>query len=177
MPDLNLTIRPERASEAAEIHQLTQAAFETARRSSGTEALIVDALRDAGDLSLSLVAENEGEIVGHVAFSPVTLSGVSTDEEWWGLGPISAKPDLQRQGIGSALIKESLGQLRNQSLAGCVLVGDPNYYQRFGFLPSSGVTYGEVPTKNVMQLPFDGVPRKGAIAYCDAFERAARSDG
>jgi len=93
-------------------------------------------LRKAGALTISLAAEQDGEIVGHVAVSAVSMSDGSAD--WYGLGPISVTPERQRKGIGSGLMQAALRLLRERSPAGCVLVGDPAYYARFGFKPGAG---------------------------------------
>ena len=170
-----MLIRREKSGDEKAIYALTRAAFATAKHSSGTEADIVDALRDAGALRLSLVAEAAGEIVGHVAFSSVTIAG--RDEGWMGLGPISVAPDRQGSGIGSALVREGLDHIRKVGAGGCVLVGDPAYYSRFGFKGGTALTYEGVEAQYVQQLAFDGELRSGFLRYCDAFERAAAGQG
>jgi len=127
----NIVIRPETVSDADAITGVTVAAFETLEISSHTEQFIVTALRAAGALTLSLVAEIGGRVVGHVAFSPVTISDGTPD--WYGLGPVSVLPACQRQGIGKALIREGLSRLRALGARGCCLVGHPDYYRKFGF--------------------------------------------
>ena len=109
---MNCTIRPEIREDRAVIHALTEAAFREAPHSSHTEQFIVDALRSRGELSLSLVAEKDGQVVGHVALSPVTVSDGSTG--WFGLGPISVLPGWQGQGVGAALMHAALEALREQ---------------------------------------------------------------
>jgi len=99
--------------------------------SDDTEARVIDALRVAGALARSLVATQGGEVVGHVAFSPVTINGEAGD--WYGLGPVSVWPDRQRRGIGQALIREGRRRLQGMGAGGCVLLGDPAYHARFGF--------------------------------------------
>lgn len=131
---LDFVTRPERAEDAKAIFDLTQNAFAPMPFSDGDEHHLINALRDAGALTISLVAEHCRHIVGHVAFSPAPAeSGASG---WYALGPVSVKPDLQRQGIGSRLIEQGLDQLRNMGAAGCILVGSLDYYQRFGFMPA-----------------------------------------
>ncbi|MBN9018146.1 MAG: N-acetyltransferase [Rhizobiales bacterium] len=162
-----LTIRPETPQDAAAIRTLTNTAFASAPVSAGTEAAIIDALRDAGALALSLVATEEGEIVGHVAFSPVHLDAAAGD--WFGIGPISVRPDRQRAGIGSALMREGLRQIRERGAAGCVLVGDPAYYGRFGFVHDPELRLGDVPPPYLQRLAFhDGEP-KGEVRFHEAF--------
>jgi len=160
-------IRPERSPDAAAIRELTDMAFRGAKHSSGTEGAIIDALRTAGALTLSLVATMDGEIVGHVAFSPVTFDGV--DIGWLGLGPISVRPDLQGEGIGSALINEGTGHLRRLGVPGCVLLGDPNYYRRFGFESDPAIRYQGVPPEYFMRISLDGSQPTGDVAFHPAF--------
>ena len=109
-------IRMEQNQDIPAIHSLIQAAFQDAPHTSHTEHLIVEALRHAQALTISLVAEVEGRIIGHVAISPVSISSGATD--WYGLGPVSVLPDMQRQGVGSRLIETVLAQLRKKSAAG-----------------------------------------------------------
>ena len=126
-----MLIRFEKPDDADAIHELTRVAFEPMPYSSNTEARIVRDLRASGDLTLSLVAEEDGEIIGHVAFSPVTIGNV--EDGWYGLGPISVKPERQRQGIGRALIERGLDVLRERDATGCALIGDPSVYRGVGF--------------------------------------------
>ena len=131
MSSLSPVIRPETADDVKAIHTVLAAAFEQE-----AEANLVDALRDADALTLSLVAERGSIIVGHVAVSRVTINGQS-DPPWLGLGPIAVHPDHQRQGIGVALMLKALHETSNMGGQGLVLLGDPNYYKRFGFQPAS----------------------------------------
>ena len=126
-----MIIRDERPEDVDAIRNLTARAFAGMPYSDGTESAIVDRLREAGTLTLSLVAAMDGAVVGHVAFSPVAISDGSKD--WFGLGPISVEPQHQREGIGSALVDAGLSRLKALGARGCVLVGDPGYYGRFGF--------------------------------------------
>lgn len=120
-----MVIRDEHAGDAAAIREVVRAAFAGAEHSSGTEPAIVDGLREAGALTVSLVALDESGIAGHVAISPVSVGAA---KDWYGLGPVAVRPDCQRKGIGSALIREALGALRTRGAAGCVVLGDPAYY-------------------------------------------------
>ena len=104
-------------------------AFETMPFSSGDEQELVDALRLNGALAISLVATRLEQVVGHVAFSPAD----SSTPGWYSLGPVSVLPELQRKGIGKQMIEQGLDQLRRLGAVGCILVGDPRYYSRFGF--------------------------------------------
>lgn len=128
---MNIIIRPETAADIDAISAVTEAAFQNHPYSRQTEPFIIHALRKAGVMTVSLVAETDGKVVGHVAFSPVKISDGSSG--WYGLGPVSVLPELQRQGIGKALIREGLSRLKVAGANGCMLVGDPGYYQRFGF--------------------------------------------
>lgn len=166
---MELTIRREQAGDEADIRTLTQAAFLPMPYSDGTEAPIIDDLRREGNLTLSLVAILAQEIVGHVAFSPVTIDG--RQEHWLGLGPVSVRPDLQRRGIGVALITEGLSIVRSQGATGCVLIGDPGYYRRFGFRSDGRLTYRDVPAPFVQALPFQNAKAVGTLAFGPAFER------
>lgn len=122
---MKLTIRDETRCDIEAITTVTKAAFENHPISQGTEQFIITALREAGALTVSLVAELDGQVVGHVALSPVTMSDGTPD--WYGLGPLSVLPAYQRQGIGKALMREVMTRLRSLGAAGCVLVGDPAY--------------------------------------------------
>lgn len=161
------TIRPEQPDDAAAISALTTAAFAGAEHSDGTEAQIIERLRDTGALLISLVAERDGAIIGHVAFSDVSFDG--QDLGWVGLGPVSVAPALQAGGVGSALIREGLTQAQTMGRKGCVMLGDPGYYARFGFQVTPGVIYPGVPAGYFMALSFDGPAPVGEVAYHAAF--------
>lgn len=165
-----MDIRPEQPEDFDAIRALTTEAFATAPHSSGTEAAIVDGLRTAGALTLSLVAAEEGEIVGHVAFSPVTIDGAERD--WFGLGPVSVRSSRQRGGIGSGLIREGLRRLRENGAAGCVLLGDPAYYGRFGFATDPALVLEGVPPEYFMRLGLGAKLPAGTVRYHAAFDGA-----
>lgn len=167
---MTVEIRPEGAGDAETIHLVTDAAFRLAAHASGTEAAIVEALREAGALTVSLVATVDGEVVGHVAFSPVTVDG--KDPGWFGLGPVSVRPDLHRQGIGGALVREGLERLRSAGAKGCVVLGDPGYYRRFGFGNDPALRYEDAPAEYFMRLSFDGSAPSGAVVFHEAFSAA-----
>jgi putative acetyltransferase len=160
-------IRPEAPEDAAAIRLLTTAAFRGAPHSSGTEAAIVDRLREAGALTLSLVASERGAVVGHVAFSPVALSG--GEARWFALGPIAVHPARQHQGIGSALAREGLTRLRAAGAGGCVLLGDPAFYGRFGFINDPRLACGNIPPPFLQRLSFDGAEPVGEVRFHPAF--------
>lgn len=163
-----MKIRSEASADQAVIRRITDAAFAGGEHSSGTEGAIVDALRDAGALTVSLVAEVDGQPVGHVAFSPVMVDG--QDIGWFGLGPVSVRPDRQGRGIGSALIREGLGRLRWRGAKGCVVLGDPDYYLRFGFGHDPDLRYEGAPPEYFMRLVMAGPAPAGSVAYHAAFE-------
>lgn len=164
---MNFTIRSEKPADIPIIRQVTQAAFEVAEHSSGTEGAIVDALRAANALTVSLVATVDEEVVGHVAFSPITIDGASCG--WFGLGPVSVRPDLHRRGIASELIREGLARLTLAGAGGCVVVGDPRFYQRFGFKHDPTIRYEGVPPQYFMKMSLDGSTASGSVAYHKAF--------
>jgi putative acetyltransferase len=167
-----LVIRPEIPEDVDAITVVTEAAFRDMAMSSHTEHFIVSALRSAGALTISLVAEIEGRVVGHIAFSPVS---VSDDEPgWYGLGPVSVSPEHQRHGIGSALIREGLARLRAMGAAGCCLVGHPDYYGRFGFVHPKGLGHDGVPAEAFFALALDGPMPQGTVAFHEGF-RAERA--
>jgi putative acetyltransferase len=167
-PDLqNVTIRPEVALDADAIRDVTLAAFRGHAYSQQTEHLIVAALRAAGALAVSLVAEWRGRVVGHVAFSEAAVGDDARG--WFLLGPVSVAPDCQRRGIGSALVLAGLDALRTRDAKGCVLVGEHAYYGRFGFRTYAGLSYEGVPGEYVLGLPLTGDPPRGSISAHPAF--------
>ena len=163
----NIKIRNEIAADILAIENLTKAAFMNALHADHTEQFIVNALRKAHKLSLSLVAEQNGVVVGHVAISPVTISDGS--DKWYGLGPISVAPELQRQGIGSQLMEEVLKILKSQGALGCVVLGDPDYYGRFGFEADAKLFYADVPPEYFQVYAFDSEVPTGEVFYHEAF--------
>ncbi|WP_315386518.1 N-acetyltransferase [uncultured Stenotrophomonas sp.] len=163
-----MQIRNERPGDADAIHALTRNAFEHAPHSSHTEQHIVDALRNAGALAVSLVAEDAGGIVGHVAVSPVQLSDGS--EGWYGLGPISVAPERQGQRVGSALMRAAMDALEAMGAAGCVLLGDPAYYGRFGFEAVPRLRPAGIPAEYFQARLLRGEWPDAEVAYHKAFE-------
>lgn len=146
-------VRPESPQDLAAISSVIDSAFESHPFSKGHDSAIVRALREAGALTVSLVAEIDGRIVGHVAISPVTLNGKNVGG--CGLGPVSVLPPLQRRGIGSALVWEALTRASALNLAWCVALGDPAYYRRFGFEYKKEIVCAyTVPPANFLIRPF-----------------------
>lgn len=162
-----MIIRREHPGDAAAISALVEAAFLDAPHTSHTEHLIVDALRQAGALSVSLVAKEGSELIGHVAVSPVAISDSSTG--WYGLGPIAVLPSHQQQGIGSRLMEAAIGELRSIGAAGCVLLGDPAFYTRFGFRPDPDLILEGVPPAYFLSLPLQSRRARGTVTYHPAF--------
>jgi putative acetyltransferase len=163
-----LQIRPEQPGDPGAIRALTTAAFAGAAHSSGAEAGIVDALRTDGALAMSLVADDGGQVIGHVAFSPVEIDMAEGD--WFGLGPISVTPERQGQGIGQVLIREGLERLKALGAWGCVVLGAPGYYGRFGFESDPMLRYGEAPAAYFQRLVFVGPAPSGQVRFHPAFE-------
>jgi putative acetyltransferase len=164
---MKIEIRTETAADAPGIEAVTIAAFVHAPHTSRTEQHIVGALRRAGKLTVSLVADANGKVIGHVAVSPVSISdGTSA---WFGLGPLSVTPEHQRCGVGSRLMREALRILREQGAAGCVLLGEPDYYARFGFQVDPNLVLPGIPPGYFQALPFDSSRPHGTVSYHEAF--------
>jgi putative acetyltransferase len=162
-----MIIRNEKDSDIQAISEVTIAAFTNHPYSKQTEQFIISALRAAHALSVSLVAEIEGRVVGHIAFSPVSISDQRSD--WYGLGPISVLPDYQKQGIGKALLHEGLSILRTRGAKGCVLAGDPEYYKRFGFRNIPDLILEGIPQEYFLALPFGENSASGVVVFHEAF--------
>jgi len=165
-------IRPEQAADIAAIHAVNRAAFD-----SDTEADLVDALREHADPIISLVADDGGSIVGHILFSPVTLSG-HADLKIMGLAPMAVRPAEQRRGIGSALVGAGLERCKQLGSGAVVVLGHPGYYPRFDFVPASRFGLAceyDVPDEAFMALELElGILRgaSGTIRYHAAFADA-----
>ncbi|MCM2443497.1 N-acetyltransferase [Agrobacterium vitis] len=161
------TIRAESPMDIGQIRKVTEHAFSMAEHSDGTESAIIDALRSANALNLSLVAVIDGKIIGHCAFSPVKAAQYETG--WMGLGPVAVSPEFQGKGVGVALIREGLEHIRRIGAKGCVVLGDPNYYRRFGFENDPAVKFKGAPPEYFMKLSLDGSSISGSIHYHEAF--------
>ncbi|WP_419240290.1 GNAT family N-acetyltransferase [Photobacterium leiognathi] len=165
-----MIIRAEKDSDITAIETLTYSAFKDHPHhepgAKPTEHLIVR-LREANALSLSLVAEVNNQVIGHIAFSPVLLNGETT--HWYGLAPVSVLPEHQNNGIGKALINQGLAQLKERGAEGFVLLGEPEYYGRFGFKAQPELTLTGVPAEYFLALPIkDSIPA-GEVSYHPAF--------
>ena len=170
-----IVVRSETPSDVSAITEVTVAAFKALAISHHTEQYIIAALRAAGALTLSLVAEVEGRVIGHIAFSPVTISDGTRN--WYGLGPVSVLPAYQRQGVGKALIREGLARLKAMNAQGCCLVGHPDYYRKFGFINMPGLVLEGVPQEVFFALSFDGQTPQGAVAFHEGFEADGQQEG
>jgi len=163
-----IIIRDQTDDDFAAVHELVIAAFKTLPVASGTEQFIMDALWRNGAATVALVAEDGGEIIGQAAFSKVFVGG--QDVRWHGCGPVSVLPARHKQGIGSALMRAGLERLRALGSKGCVVVGDPNYYPRFGFANTAAIFEPGVPPEVFMAIRFAGEMPKGEVKFDEAFE-------
>ncbi len=171
--NLKFTIRKEKPGDIVSIAYVTEEAFKTLKISNHTEQFIINALRDAGALTLSLVAEIDGNVIGHIAFSSVTMSDGMSD--WYGLGPVSVLPDYQCKGVGKALIEEGLSRLNDINAKGCCLVGHPDYYKKFGFKNVNELVHEGVPQEVFFVLSFAvNIPR-GEVIFHDAFKATCQT--
>ncbi|MGR0304295.1 GNAT family N-acetyltransferase [Acinetobacter beijerinckii] len=168
---MNIQIRDEQKTDIQVIFDLTQKAFNDVEHSSRTEQFIINALRESKQLTVSLVAEINNQVVGHIAFSPVRISDETTG--WYGLGPVSVLPEFQGKGIGSKLIRSGLEALKDLDALGCVLLGDPNYYGKFSFKADARLILEGVPAEYFQILPFTNDIPSGTVFYDDAFNATA----
>jgi putative acetyltransferase len=166
-------IRSETPRDFDAIREVNMVAFARHPFSHQTEHLIVEALRAAEVLELSLVAEVDGEVVGHIAFSAASIG--DTSEGWFLLGPVAVCPEHQGKGIGRALVETGLAALRSGGAYGCALVGDPAFYRRFGFRQYPGVTWNGVPEENVLCLLMSGEMPAGEVVHHPAFLAGAQA--
>ena len=165
-----MIIRDEQPSDHAAIRAVTVAAFAAVPQSRQTEAAIIEALRAADSLTVSLVAVDGDQLIGHLALSPVSIDEHG-DLGWYGGGPLAIRPDHQHSGVGSSLIRAGLKRLVELGARGCVLVGDPDYYQRFGFRSHPGLIMPDVPAENLLALALGtaDVP-SGKVTFAPAFD-------
>lgn len=165
-----MIIRDERPEDVGGIRALHEDALRDVPYSNHSEHWIVDRLRDDGSMTVSLVADEDGAVVGHVAFSPVTIAGAAG--RWFGLGPLAVTPKRQRTGIGSLLVRDGLARLRDAEAAGCVVLGGPTVYQRHGFRPTTRLTLAGAPLESFMAIAFNSEEPDGVVAYHPAFSIA-----
>jgi len=164
----DFTIRNEASVDFSAISEVTIAAFDTLEISNHTEQFVIEALRAGNALTVSLVAEMDDRVTGHIAFSPVTISDGTPD--WYGLGPVSVSPAYQRQGIGGALVRQGLARLRAMDARGCCLVGHPEYYRKFGFDNVPELVHEGVPQEFFVALAFDGNIPQGTVTFHEGFK-------
>lgn len=169
-----MIIREEKKQDINQIEELTLLAFTGHPHhepgSPPTEHMIVKRLRDAKAMTLSLVAEDDSGIIGHLSYSPVKIDGMAT--RWHALAPVSVSPSMQRQGIGSKMIEQSILLLKEKDIDGLVVLGAPEYYSCFGFHHNHHFIVEGVPAEyflaqslnNINQLP------SGVITFHNAFE-------
>lgn len=166
-----MQIRHEHEGDPASISRLIRAAFtghpHHALGAEPIEPMIVEALRAAGALSLSLVAKDEEGIVGHIAFSEVLVGGIRVG--WHGLGPVCVHPRRQRQGIGAMLVEQGIAAIRQRGARGIVLLGEPGYYGRFGFRADPSLVLEGVPAEYFLALPLGTPVPAGKVSYHAAF--------
>ena len=174
-----ITIRSETGADVDAITDVTIAAFKTLEISNHTEQFIIEVLRATKALTISLVAELDARVIGHIAFSPVSISDGTPS--WYGLGPVSVLPEYQRQGIGKALIQEGLSRLREMNAQGCCLVGHPEYYRQFGFTNTPELVLENAPAEVFFALSFDGHTPQATVTFHDGFkadgQQGAAADG
>ena len=164
---MSITIRAETSGDAQAIEAVTTSAFLRAPHTSHTEQRIVSGLRRAGKLAVSLVADADGIVIGHVAISPVSISDGASG--WFGLGPVSVLPPHQGRGIGSQLVREALRLLHDRGASGCVVLGEPAYYGRFGFRADPNLVLPGVPPEYFQAASFDSSRPRGTVTYDEAF--------
>lgn len=163
-----MMIREEQERDHASIAAVIARAFAGVEHSDKTEPKLVEKLRASGDLAVSLVAVDGNALIGHVAFSPIAVAG--THDRWFGLAPVPVEPDHQGLGIGSELIRAGLERLRLRGAAGCVVLGNPAYYRRFGFERNDGLRYEGAPPEHFMCLKLNAdVSPTGLVAYAASF--------
>ena len=170
-----IVIRNETHDDICAITEVTIAAFKTLEISNHTEQFIIEALRAAKALTVSLVAEMDGRVIGHIAFSPVTISAGTPN--WYGLGPVSVLPEYQRQGSGKALIREGLSRQKDINAQGCCLVGHPDYYRKLGFTNIPELVHEGVPPEVFFALSFDGYPPHGTVTFHKGFKADGQQEG
>lgn len=167
LESLDIAIRDEAPEDVAAIRDVTQRAFASAPHGDGREPELIDALRREGAFVISLVAIRNDKLVGHIAFSPATAGDGAPG--WHALGPVSVEPNLQRKGIGSRLIEQGIERLRERGAAGCIVLGDPSFYRRFGFHPAPNQAPAGYPAEYFMTLPFVAVVAETTIDFHPLF--------
>jgi putative acetyltransferase len=169
-----MLIRSETPQDYEVIREINIAAFAVHPYSKQTEHLIVEELRAAGALAVSLVSEIDEAVVGHIAFSLAKINGQEC--QWYMVGPVAVLPNYQKQGIGKALVNAGLEAMRDLGAEGCVLVGDPGFYSRFGFIHSEALTMEGIPPEYLLCLSMGkGIPQ-GEVTHHPAFLAGLKKD-
>lgn len=163
----SVAIRDERGEDRDAIRELVAEAFENHPHGNHREHDLIDALRAARVLTLSLVAGNDTALCGHIAFTPVLIEG--KEAMWYGLGPLAVSPTFQGQGIGQTLVRTGLARLQAKGAQGCVVLGEPDYYRRFGFNHVPDLRLEGVPPEFFLARSFRGSAPKGSVAYHPLF--------
>jgi putative acetyltransferase len=162
-----LTFRPETPADVEVIDDLTARPFAPMAFFDGTEPQVIKRLRARQELTLSLFAlDGAGQILGHVAFSQVHIPGQT---DWYGLGPISVEPAHQLKGIGRAMVKEAITQLRHLGARGIALVGNPAAYGPMGFVSLGHLSHGDLPPHLVQHMTLSGNDPLGELCFSSAF--------
>lgn len=164
---MDIHIRSERPEDYQAIHDVTQRAFAPMPHADGDEHQIIGRLRDAGVLAVSLVAEQAARVIGQVTLTPA--APVDGAPGWYALGPIAVEPDFKHQGIGSALISSAIDWMKEQDAAGCILVGNPAYYRRFGFRPFPQFAPAGQPAQFFQVLPLRAAEPSCTISFHPLF--------
>ncbi len=163
------TVRPEATGDEAAIHDLIKRAFAPMPFADGDEQDLVDRLRERGELALSLVAVDPAEtIIGHAGFSPATIDQIACN--WYQMAPVAVCPTLQNRGIGSALIETGIEALRQRKANGVAVVGNPVYYERFGFTVIPGLApVSDHDAQYFRAMVLGGEAPTGTLRYASAF--------
>jgi putative acetyltransferase len=163
-----MIVRAETPADVANIREVVRAAFAAEQ-----EANLVDDLRRDGDLLLSMVAEDEGRLVGHIGFSRVRISRQAQHAPGVSLAPLSIAPEWQRHGVGTALVRAGHAKLRAAGEAIVFVLGDPAYYGRFEYSTAAASAFDCVyagPHFQALALT-ESAPKAGTITYAAAFDR------
>jgi putative acetyltransferase len=163
-----IVIRSETDADQGVVGEVIIAAFTALQVSNHTEQLTIEALRAANAPAVSLVADVDGLVIGHIAFSPLAISHGTQDR--YGLGPVSVLPRFRRRDVGKALMREGLTRLNDMGAQGCCLVGHPDYHKRFGFKNIPGLPVEGVPQEVYFALSFGGHTQRGTVVIHEGFK-------
>jgi putative acetyltransferase len=167
MPIAASLIRDECPDDTDGIASLVERAFANHPHSQQTEHIIVRELRAAGQLTLPKVAVLDGKIIGYATFSPVQLN--PAHDGWYGLGPVAIEPAHQGMGFGSTLLETALEHLQRSGAHGCVVLGEPRFYGRVGFMHEPSLTLADVPPEYFLAQAFIGSVPVASVSYHAAF--------